>query len=168
MVLLTVVPISFVDVDSLDKMRFYSLHWHVSFQNWYHLPLLKPLISFSIIFNPCHLSHHQGEPQMGWLSVVFLSESLSQLDAILDATYTDAKDISKHDASGWQKYDISVLRCSFLSTYHSDYDTTKPHSHKFTYQGQYKLMDILYDNWLPLYCPLTSVITQNLSPVYFS
>jgi hypothetical protein len=36
---------------------------------------------------------------MGWLSVVFLSETLSQLDAIL-ATYTDAKDISEHEASG--------------------------------------------------------------------
>jgi len=30
----------------------------------------------------------------------FFQEAVSQLDAILDATYTDAKDISKHEASG--------------------------------------------------------------------
>ena len=32
--------------------------------------------------------------------LLFSQEALSQLDAILDATYTDAKDISKHEASG--------------------------------------------------------------------
>jgi len=32
--------------------------------------------------------------------LLFFQEALSQLDAILDATYTDAKDISKHEASG--------------------------------------------------------------------
>ena len=30
----------------------------------------------------------------------FSQEALSQLDAILDATYTDAKDISEHEPSG--------------------------------------------------------------------
>ncbi len=68
----------------------------------------------------------------------FSQEALSQLDAVLDATYTDAKDISKHESSRWQKYDITLLRCSFFSTYYSDYDITKPHCHKFTYQVQYK------------------------------
>ena len=32
--------------------------------------------------------------------LLFSQEAVSQLDAILDATYTDAKDISKHEASG--------------------------------------------------------------------
>ncbi len=45
----------------------------------------------------------------------FSQEALSQLDAILDATYTDAKDISEHETSGWQqKYYITIWRCSFF------------------------------------------------------
>ena len=32
--------------------------------------------------------------------LLFSQEAVSQLDAILDATYTDAKDISKHEDSG--------------------------------------------------------------------
>ena len=52
---------------------------------------------------------------MGWLSVAFLSNAVSQLDAILDATYTDAKDINKHEVSGWQqKYYITIWRCLFF------------------------------------------------------
>ena len=39
----------------------------------------------------------------------FSQEAVSQLDAILDATYTDAKDICEHQASGWhQKYYITL------------------------------------------------------------
>ena len=32
--------------------------------------------------------------------LLFSQEAVSQLDAILDATYTDAKDINEHEASG--------------------------------------------------------------------
>ena len=134
------------------------------------------LVSPSSLKASCNFFYHlqplpspsssKGTPN-GMIIVDFLSETLSQLDAKLDATYTDAKDKSEHEASGQHKYDITLLRCSFFSTYHSDFDPTKPYGHKFTYQVQYKLMDILYDNW-PLYCPFTSVIAQNLSPVYFS
>ena len=33
-------------------------------------------------------------------------------------------------------YFRTTHRCSFFSTYHSDYESTKPHSHYFTYQVQ--------------------------------
>ena len=42
-------------------------------------------------------------------------------------------------------YFRTTHRCSFFSTYHSDYESTKPHSHYFTYQVQWKVINILYD-----------------------
>ncbi len=61
----------------------------------------------------------------------------------MDATYIGAEDMCHHRASGWhQKYNTTFRtthRCSFFSTYHSDYDSTKPHSHTFTYQVQYNI-----------------------------
>ncbi len=57
---------------------------------------------------------------------------------------------------------------TFLQLPLTDYDTTELHSHKFTYQVQYKWMGILYDNWEPLYRPLTSVIySKSLSCLLF-
>ena len=117
--------------------------------------------SIQILFDWCE---HYFCHNISWTCVIdtmikwndyllfFSQEALSKFDAIMDGTYTDAEDICEHQAPGWhQKYYLTFRtthRCSFFSTYHLDYDSTKPHSHPFTYQLQYKLINILYDTKL--------------------
>ena len=90
--------------------------------------------------------------QMEWLSVVFLSRSIVKIRCNngwnLHRCWRYMWASSFSMTSKILYYFRTTHRCSFFSTYHLDYDSTKPHSHPFTYQLQYKLINILYDTKL--------------------